>query len=218
MDEALTPAQRMAALAGLAVLFILIFAGANQFGTKFLHLDPLASRDLFWWSLLFVTLFYVRFVEGRGFDSIGLRTPRWTTVVFGVATALFVSYATFPLASALVDYLHLPTTAGNAASNVYTRTPYWYHWLLVTRAAFAEEVIFRGYMIERVQLVTGSRLLAGAASLVTFCFAHLAFFGWVPLIGIAMAAIPLIAVYLWSRDLWALILAHWLSDAISLIF
>lgn len=217
LDEGLTRGQRLAAIAGLSVLFILIFAGANKFGTLFLHLDPLASRDLFWWSLLFVLLAHVRLVERRGLDSIGFRAPRVTTLIFGVAAALALLFVVDPVASWLVQYLNLPTAHGNAAALTYARTPYWYHWLLVTRAAFAEEIVFRGYIIERIELVTASRLLAAAASLVTFCFAHLAFFGWTPLVGIALASIVFIALYQWRRDLWANILAHWLVDASSLI-
>ena len=217
MSETITNAQRTTGRIGLAVLLILIFAGANKFGTLFLHLDPLASRDLFWWSMLFITLLYVRFVERRPFSSIGLIGPRWTTLLFGVVTALVLMYVAFPLTVWLVATLHLSANAGNAAANIYAHTPYWYHWLLVTRAAFAEEVIFRGYMIQRTEDLTGSRILAAVLSLVTFCDAHLAFWGWIPLIGIAAASVPLIALYLWRRDLWACILAHWITDAAQLI-
>jgi membrane protease YdiL (CAAX protease family) len=41
-------------------------------------------------------------------------------------------------------------------------TPYWYRVAVVTRAAFVEELLVRGYGIERLQELTGSKVIAGA--------------------------------------------------------
>lgn len=35
-------------------------------------------------------------------------------------------------------------------------TPYWYGILLVLRAAVTEEILFRGYLIEKVRQLSGS--------------------------------------------------------------
>ena len=217
VTQKLSQRERITAIIGLAVLLFLIFAGANKFGSIFLHLNPLASRDLFWWSMLFVTLGYVRLVEGRSLASIGIVRPRVMTAVSGIAAALVMMFVAFPLAGAIVSHLHLSTHSEQAAASIYGHTPAWYRWLLVTRAALVEEVVFRGYLIERTENVTGSSLLAAILSIVTFCFAHLAFWGWQPLIGIAVGAVPLVALYLWRRDLWACILAHWVTDVVGVI-
>ena len=57
-------------------------------------------------------------------------------------------------------------------------TTYWYGILLVLRAAVTEEILFRGYLIEKVRQVSGSRVLAVIVSVAAFTYAHLG--GWGP--------------------------------------
>jgi membrane protease YdiL (CAAX protease family) len=65
--------------------------------------------------------------------------------------------------------------------------------------------------------MTGSYPLAGAASAVLFGLAHVPVWGW----GLALTATNaggfFTIVYLWRRDLGALIIAHVASDFVGLI-
>lgn len=214
MRRELTQAQRIAGAAGLVAILFLIFAGANDFGDRLPGIGPLASHDLFWWPILFVTPFYVAAVERRPLSSIGLIHPTWATLIYGVAAALIVHCVAFPLSDWIELRLHL--TGSAAAADIYN-TPYWYRFLLVTRAAFAEEVIYRGYLIERTEDATASPILAAILSLGAFCYGHVAFWGWVSLIRIGSAAAVFIALYMWRRDLGANIVAHWVTNAVILL-
>lgn len=89
--------------------------------------------------------------------------------------------------------------------------------LIAAMAGIAEEIVFRGVLISQLETATGSGWLAGLISLVVFAVAHAA--GWGPW-QILFAAVPglvLTIFFLWKRDLWICILAHFLTDALGLI-
>jgi len=90
--------------------------------------------------------------------------------------------------------------------------PYWFRVLLVVRAAAVEEVLFRGYMIEKVRQLTGSAVLAIAVSVITFTWAHYGGWGPVQLIPVFGAGVIFAVLYVWRRDLPSNMLAHFLTD------
>ena len=200
---------------GLALTLGLVLIHANQWGERYFGLTPLQSRDAFWWPVLFATLIYVVAVERRPLSSIGLRRPTGWTLLFGVAFAL-VLFALDPLSDLLIRVLHLQQQGGSAEHAIVVM-PYWYKVLLVTRAALAEEVVFRGYAIERIEELTGSRTLAVAVSVAAFTAAHAAYWGWASLLGVAIAGLALALFYLWRRDLVACMIAHFIVDAVGLL-
>lgn len=211
--------RRTASAIGLGLVATLLLLRANQFGEWFLRLTPLASRDLFWWSMSAATLGYVHFVERRPFGSIGIRRPDRLTLPLAVLFALFAHYPLNWIGGEIVDTFHLSNATGQGAALAIDTKPYWYRALLVTRAAIAEEIVFRGYMIERMEELTGSRVLACVLSVALFTYAHLAYWGLAPLVFVALVGLLAAVVYQWRRDLGLNIIAHWLIDAaVSLTF
>jgi uncharacterized protein len=207
--------QRLLSAAGLIFALGLVLLHGNQIGERFLGMSPLASRDLFWWSLLLIILLYVTFAERRPLTSVGIRKPTWKTLGYGLATAALIFTVIGPLSASAVNHFHLQTNAG--AQQALLDTPYWYRALLVTRAALAEEVVFRGYVIERLQELVRSPYIAGTLSLVAFTVAHLRYWGLAPLIFVAGAGLVATLLYLWRRELLANIIAHFVTDAIALL-
>ncbi|HJT87777.1 MAG TPA: type II CAAX endopeptidase family protein, partial [Bryobacteraceae bacterium] len=88
--------------------------------------------------------------------------------------------------------------------------------VLVIVVAFAEETIFRGYLILRFEALTGSATAAALLSAIIFSVGHgyegTAGVATVGLIGLAFAA-----VYLWRRSLVAPIVMHFLQDFIGIV-
>ena len=77
----------------------------------------------------------------------------------------------------------------------------------------SEEVLYRGYAIERLQSITGSKWIAAAISLILFAAFHFR----QGLAGVVLAFVLgaiLTAFYLWKRNLVANITAHFLVDFI----
>jgi membrane protease YdiL (CAAX protease family) len=60
--------------------------------------------------------------------------------------------------------------------------------------------------------LTGSRTTAALVSWAAFTIAHLGGWGWTQLIVAGYGGILLTLLYLWRRNLWANILAHWIAD------
>lgn len=95
--------------------------------------------------------------------------------------------------------------------------PFWLRVLIIVRAAVFEEIFFRGFMIERLTAIFGSRWGAAAVSLAAFTFLHLGYWGWAHLMIAGFGGIVLTALYLWRRDLAANMIAHLLTDAIGFL-
>ena len=85
--------------------------------------------------------------------------------------------------------------------------------LLYARAGIAEEVFYRGYAIERIEALTGSRAVAGAVPLLIFAGSHFSQGVAGVLITFVIGAIAT-AIYLWKRNLLILIVAHFMVDFI----
>jgi membrane protease YdiL (CAAX protease family) len=85
--------------------------------------------------------------------------------------------------------------------------------LTMVRAGIAEEVFYRGFAIERIEALTGSRWLAALIPLACFVGGHYRQ-GWPGMVLVLMLGSILTAFYLWKRNLIAVILAHFLIDFI----
>jgi membrane protease YdiL (CAAX protease family) len=83
--------------------------------------------------------------------------------------------------------------------------------LTVIRAAIVEEVFYRGYAIDRIARLTGSRALAIALPLAVFAAAHYRQGAGGVLVALILGGI-LTAVFVKRRDLLAVIVAHFLVD------
>jgi membrane protease YdiL (CAAX protease family) len=112
----------------------------------------------------------------------------------------------------IVRIFHLDAAAAMEQQRIILSRPYWYRVILVLRAAVVEEILFRGYIIEKVRQLTGSRSLAIALSVLAFTCAHFAGWGLVHLIPVFCSAIILALLYVWRRDLPSNMLAHFLTD------
>jgi membrane protease YdiL (CAAX protease family) len=103
-------------------------------------------------------------------SSTGFRRPdRGTLWAIPAGVALFMGipliyFVIFPL-------LHLQMNTTEMGKLL--ATPFWYRLLLVTRAAFREEVLFRGYPIPRLEELSGRTGIAAVVSWTAFRLAHL---------------------------------------------
>ncbi|MGP0018366.1 MAG: lysostaphin resistance A-like protein [Candidatus Sulfotelmatobacter sp.] len=89
---------------------------------------------------------------------------------------------------------------------------------LVLTAAICEEFIYRGYAIEELGYLTGSRRLAGFLSWLVFAISHVSLYGVSrALVVPAIVGAVLTGLYLWRRSLPACMLMHALMNGIFLI-
>ena len=171
--------------------------------------DHLVLYELTWWLLVAGVLAYVRFVERRPLASIGFTAPRARDVAIAVVAGIAI------LGVLAAIYALGPDETGKLAT--LTATPPWWRLISVARAAVGEEVVFRGYAIERLSELTGRRWLAALASCAIFALAHVGTWGWSHLVIAGAGGAMLTALYLWRRNLWINIIAHAIVDGIALL-
>ena len=194
--------------AGLAISFLGIPAIVTAH--RLLYPSPTnastAGREFAILALTALLLWIVRGRERQGFASIGLGPARIGHSIawgFGLALACF---ATVVACLAIYSQLGIHYGEGTAIARSLPVT-----LLAVVRAGMSEEVFYRGYAIERLQTLTGSKWLAAAISLVAFAAFHYRQGAAGVLLALVLGTI-LTGFYLWKRNLVAAIFAHFLVD------
>lgn len=89
----------------------------------------------------------------------------------------------------------------------------WVALLTVFRAGIAEEIFYRGFALERLESLSGSKWLAASVVIIVFAAFHYRQGPAGIFIALVLGAI-LTGFYLWKRDLLAAIVAHFLVDFI----
>ncbi|HEX3817247.1 MAG TPA: 2Fe-2S iron-sulfur cluster-binding protein [Chthoniobacterales bacterium] len=80
-----------------------------------------------------------------------------------------------------------------------------------------EEAAFRGYGLERLCELTGSKSLAAVVTWFLFTIVQPTSWGWGQVIIAAFGGLILTLLYVWRGNLWANIVAHWLTDGSAFI-
>ncbi len=173
-------------------------------------LGPLAAREVLWWLAVIVVLLYVGFIERLPLSSIGFRAFGFRSCLAAVLAGVVMVVGITIIYTVVFRLLHLQMNTSQL--NKLLATPFWYRVAMVTRAAVAEETLFRGYAIERLEKLTGRTLVAAGISWAAFTIAHLSGWGWAQLIVAGFGGIVLTVLYLWRRNLWVNIIAHWITD------
>ena len=200
-----------AAALALIVLFALPIAGWIVPGET---LPAMIAREGIYWAMAGAIIAFVLFVERRPLSSIGLARPRWSSVLYGVLGAVVA------LAGMTVLYFLVLPKLGSDLSTKFaavTATPLVLRVEIVARAAVFEELLYRGFMIERLTEILHVRWLAAFVSLVAFTAAHLSFWGWGSLLTAGWGGLVLTLLYLWRRDLSSNVIAHAVTDAVALL-
>ncbi len=203
----------------------LLFLGALVIGVALPELGLLSAispgdgaaaqfgRQVIWLVIGLALLAWVRWAERRPLSSIGLREPTLGTFGYGIAGAVAL-IASFVLCYALIFPL-LGLKMDTQRTGSIISNPYWLQLLIFVLAAFVEEIIYRGYIIERIEGLTGSKWLAFAVSAIAFTLVHLSSWASSQLIVVAFGAIIMGLLYLWKRDLIMVMIAHCLADVVG---
>jgi membrane protease YdiL (CAAX protease family) len=160
------------------------------------------------WASAATLLVIIRRGERLPMRSIGLGTARWwVSISWGFVIAIVSAAAVGGLAY-LTGYGHGPSSAA------FEKLPLWLITLIVFRAGVVEELFYRGYAIERLQMIGLGRFWSVTIPLVIFSLGYWS--GGAANILIALAAgIILTGFYLWRRDLVANMISHGLVDFVA---
>jgi membrane protease YdiL (CAAX protease family) len=157
------------------------------------------------WLLVAAVLVVVLYWEHRSLASIGIELPsrREATVgvVAGVAGLVLGILATGIAVAAL--QLEPPETLSTLEG---LSLPV--KLAIVGTAVVTEEVLWRGYPIERLTELTGSLWVGAVASGVVFLAVHYPAWGLVGAIPQAVFTVAIVGVYVQTRNVVACVLAH----------
>ncbi|WP_426702857.1 CPBP family glutamic-type intramembrane protease [Rhodanobacter sp. Col0626] len=174
----------------------------------------MAANELVYWGLVAVVLGFVLKVERRSLSSIGFKVPGARDVWLAIATGVLMVIVLGVIYLVVFPALHWDE---RQQLQTLTAVPFWLRLLSVVRAAVSEEVLFRGYALERTQELSGSPAIAGVFTWAIFTLEHLGYWGWHHLLVAGLAGAMLTGIYLWRRNLWCNILAHFIVDAAAFL-
>ena len=167
-------------------------------------------KESLYWLCVLALFIIIRRGEGLPLSSINLGTaPLKSSILWGGILVVLCG---------LVGAVVAPLTHfdGGEMGKALAKFPLWLVVLVVLRAGVVEELFYRGYAIERLQLLGLNRYWAGVIPLLIFGFAHVTN-GWANVVlALALGAV-LTAVYLWRRDLVANMIGHFMIDLISVL-
>jgi uncharacterized protein len=204
------PATLCGLILALLVPLLPVVFNADYRGAVPTHAQVVWGLAVHWINLL-ALLALMLLWERRGWGSIGIRTFRWTVLVIG----LLAGFAISVLSGLLVNVLQLKVDT-QFAQNLMS-LPLGLRVLLVLTAGLFEETLFRGYGIERLTTLLGSRWVAAALTWGAFVAGHAPAVGWAYLPPIAIVSALITLLYLWKRDLLLNMTAHSTVDGIGLL-
>lgn len=194
----------------------------SLFGLRFLR--PFADRfedtdvrnHATKWVPALLIVAYVYLVEDRDAASLGVRwdgpRPFLRRVAVGLAAMLGSNVVLGPI------HERIGTDGLDTGMAEFTDLGVGERLFVALTAGVTEEVLFRGYALERLDELTDNRLLAGVVTLVAFVLGHKSdTWDWGSLVFIVQPATIVTALYLRFRDLLALITIHALTDAVGLL-
>jgi membrane protease YdiL (CAAX protease family) len=199
------------ALAGPAAVAFLS-GRATEFAPAFLvHALSVLSIIL----IVLVVFALARYREGLPLRRLGFARLGWSSMAIGLTLTLFFTMVVGPFAYWTVTQLNMGTFE-EGLSNLAT-LPTWYLILTIVFVATAEELLYRAYAIESLSAITGSVGIAGAVSLSAFAAAHVPMWGWGPALTTLVSGAVATLVYVWRRDIVALIVAHVATDLYAIV-
>jgi membrane protease YdiL (CAAX protease family) len=167
-----------------------------------------------WVVALFILFYWIPKVEHRKFDSIGFRKFSRKYIWISI-----VAYLIYVLISAGLE----PGLKSMGLQSLRDISPtlkdYGFPLLfgLFLTGTFVEEILYRGYIIERVTELTGRKWLAGTISWLTFTLVHIRFFGLGPMLEVAVIGVILVMLYTRAKSIWPAIIVHGINDVIGFL-
>jgi membrane protease YdiL (CAAX protease family) len=166
-------------------------------------------------AILLAVLWIAFGVERLPPEALGFRPLRWQALAWGAALALFFNRAYGPALYFAITRLRLRGFEGGLAK--LAGLPRWYLVLAVIVGGTAEEILYRGYAIGRLEALTGSVWLAVLIPVAVFALAHVPLWGAPAALSTAFAGAIFTVFYLWQGDLTPNVIAHVTTDFVGIV-
>lgn len=204
-------------LVGLAIALLgpaLLFTPAHRFLGNPERLITQVFELLFLWWLAVLILILVLSWEAQSISSIGL-TFQWESVLWGLLLAAVFVRLIAPFLYWMIR--RIGTGGFEAGLAKLAHMPLWFLLFAAMTGGVVEELLYRGYAIERLATLTGSYGWAGLISTTIFALVHLPMWGWGPVATFFISGGVLALFYIFTQDLMACMIAHGVTDAVGFV-
>ncbi len=162
------------------------------------------------WMCVAAILAIVAGAERLPLASIGIVAPRARDAWLGIAGYIVALIATAVVATNLIDIDRGPI-------DELFSLPAWVRISLFITAPTTEEILFRGYALTRLEMLTRRTWLAAVITCAFFVLLHAPFYGLKESLVRIPVTIVLTLLFLRTRSIWTPIATHLLFD-IALLF
>ena len=150
----------------IALFGILIVRGALSLLYPSLSFTATVCKESLIWLCVIALLVIIRRGERLPLASINLGTaPVKNSILWGAILTVLCD----AVGAVVVSVTHFK---GGEMGQALSKLPFWLVILVVLRAGVVEELFYRGYAIERLQLLGLNRYWAGVIPLLIFGFGH----------------------------------------------
>lgn len=167
-----------------------------------------------WMTLFWLVGEWIPKVEKKDVASVGLGRFKRRHLVWGVLVYLLVLVAS-SLSGFVLQYVGLPSL--RSLQPLIKGYGFATLFGLFLTGTFLEEVFYRGYLIERMTVLTRHRWVAAFVSWLLFTLVHLKFFGLGPTIDTSVISAALVLLYLKEKSIWPCIVVHGINDALAFL-
>jgi membrane protease YdiL (CAAX protease family) len=177
----------------------------------------MAINEICFWTMGIGVVIVVLFWERQSLRSIGLRR---LTVKEGLLSLLLgiLLFILVPTLGILIERLFGIMTSTMRVVAALAKYPIWLRALFAARPGFVEEILYRGYPIERLNRLTGSIWLGALISLIIHTAIHIPPLGLGHTIGVVFPISAILTgLYVWKRNLTLNITVHFLIDFLALV-
>lgn len=163
------------------------------------------------WTLAILILLFTRKVENRPLESAGWKPLTWKSALTAIGLGILLSLLV-PALTVLVGKI-IPQSNSGTVTQVVSSYSWQILLLSVITAGVTEEILFRGYSLERLLEITGNKWISGIISLIFFIAVHATGWNLTHIIGVVLPlGAILTGIYFWKRNILFTIIVHTVID------
>lgn len=167
-----------------------------------------------WVTLAFLVFLWIPKVEKKNMASIGLWKFKRRHLGWGVLVYVLVLVVS-SISGFVLQSVGLPSL--RSLQPLIEKYGFATLFGLFLTGTFLEEVFYRGYLIERMTILTRHRWVAAFVSWLLFTLVHLKFFGLGPTIDTSVISAALVLLYMKEKSIWPCIVVHGINDALAFL-
>ena len=168
------------------------------------------------WVLALGMLFFTLKIEKLSLITIGWQrlSLKWIFAAIGIGILLSLLVPVFTLLISMI----IPSSQAGTIVEVTSSFSWWVIFLSVITAGITEEILFRGYPLERLLARFENKWVGACTCFGFFVAIHAAGWNFAHIVGVVIPlGIALTSLYLWRRNLMFVMIVHIMID-IPLVF